>query len=126
MNTVFDPASLLREDLKTMVPYNAPYYASVIKLDANENPYPFPPGIMERIYEEMNNLAFNRYPDPMAVKLRERLALYTGVAPEGIMVGNGSGRAHLEYYAGLWDRSKICGSQPDFCHVRLAGEGCRR
>lgn len=121
MNTVFDPASLVREDLKTLVPYNAPYYASVIKLDANENPYPFPAGIMERIYEEMNSLAFNRYPDPMAVKLRELLAVYTGVGPEGIMVGNGSDELILNIMLTYGTGAKFVVASPTFAMYGLQG-----
>lgn len=121
MNTVFDPASLVREDLQTLVPYNAPYYASVIKLDANENPYPFPAGVMERICQEMNSLNFNRYPDPMSVRLRERLAVYTGVGPEGIMVGNGSDELILNILLTYGTGAKFIVTSPTFAMYGLQG-----
>jgi len=47
-------------------------------LDANENPY---------------NNPINRYPDPLQKELKERIALYKGVLPEQIFLGNGSDEA---------------------------------
>lgn len=47
-------------------------------LDANENPY---------------NNPINRYPDPLQKELKERIALYKGVSPEQIFLGNGSDEA---------------------------------
>ena len=121
MNTIFDPASLVREDIKTLVPYDAPYYESVTKLDANENPYPFPAGVMARIYEEMSTLDFNRYPDPMSVKLRERLAVYTGVSPDKIMVGNGSDELILSIMLTYGTGAKIAVATPTFAMYGLQG-----
>ncbi len=47
-------------------------------LDANENPY---------------NNPINRYPDPLQKELKKRIALYKGVLPEQIFLGNGSDEA---------------------------------
>lgn len=47
-------------------------------LDANENPYPSP---------------YNRYPDPLQKKVKEKLAELKGVTPEEIFLGNGSDEA---------------------------------
>lgn len=44
-------------------------------LDANESPY---------------NSPFNRYPDPLQMKVKEKLARVKGVAPENMCLGNGS------------------------------------
>ncbi|HOV78997.1 MAG TPA: histidinol-phosphate transaminase [Bacillota bacterium] len=90
MNTFFDASSLVRGELKTLAPYDAPYFPEAVKLDANENPYGFPPGVLRKIFSEIGSRDFARYPDPRAERLRESLADYTGVAPENIMVGNGS------------------------------------
>jgi histidinol-phosphate aminotransferase len=46
-----------------------------IFLDANENPYPSP---------------YNRYPDPLQWKVKEKLAEIKGVRPTQIFLGNGS------------------------------------
>ena len=47
-------------------------------LDANENPY---------------NKPYNRYPDPLQVEVKEKIASLKGVAPEKIFLGNGSDEA---------------------------------
>jgi histidinol-phosphate aminotransferase len=47
-------------------------------LDANENPYPSP---------------YNRYPDPLQKRVKEKLGELKGVPPEQIFLGNGSDEA---------------------------------
>ena len=49
-----------------------------IFMDANENPYSSP---------------FNRYPDPLQGKVKEKLAKIKGVSPQQIFLGNGSDEA---------------------------------
>ncbi len=90
MNRTFNLSALVREDLRDMVPYNAPYYADVIKLDANENPYGFPPEVLAQILREISTSNFCRYPDAAALKLRRCLSDYISVKADNIMVGNGS------------------------------------
>lgn len=67
----------------------------IVKLDANESPWGPPPAaraaLRDLAVEDGASLgAVGRYPDAGAVALREALAAYTGVAAEGIVVGNGS------------------------------------
>ncbi|OPY57333.1 MAG: Histidinol-phosphate aminotransferase 2 [Pelotomaculum sp. PtaU1.Bin035] len=90
MKAFINVAGLAREDLKDLIPYDAPVYPGVIKLADNENPYDFPPEVMAQIFEEITSQDFNRYPNANAVKLLEKLAGYTGFDMENIMVGNGS------------------------------------
>jgi histidinol-phosphate aminotransferase len=59
----------------------------ILKLDSNENPY----GCSVSVQEALGAFdRFNQYPDAQATSLRERLAIYAGVRPETIVVGNGS------------------------------------
>ena len=72
-------ADLQRENIKNLQPYACARSefkgnASVF-LDANENPM---------------NAPFNRYPDPLQVTLKEKIAKLKGVRPTQIMLGNGS------------------------------------
>lgn len=90
MGSVFDINTLIRDDLKTLIPYDAPAYPDIIRLADNENPYDFPVEVIDKIFRSIFSQDFNRYPDTNAVKLREKLSAYTGVAPENIMIGNGS------------------------------------
>lgn len=75
--------------LKAYVPGEQPQDKSYIKLNTNESPYPPAPRVVEALStEEINDLRL--YSDPQCKKLRKALADYYGVAPENIIVGNGS------------------------------------
>ena len=71
--------NLIRSNIWALSPYSCARNeftgeASVF-LDANENPY---------------NQPFNRYPDPLQVQLKEKIAALKGVRPTQIMLGVGS------------------------------------
>lgn len=124
MNTIFDAATLAREDLRTLVPYDATHYPDVIKLDANENPHDFPPEVLERIFREVGGREISRYPDASAAALRESLAAYTGVSPGCIMVGNGSDELILNIMLTFGAGGKLAVATPTFAmyglHARIA------
>lgn len=70
---------LIRPNIWSLAPYSCARNeftgeASVF-LDANENPY---------------NQPFNRYPDPLQLQLKEKIAALKGVRPSQIMLGVGS------------------------------------
>jgi histidinol-phosphate aminotransferase len=83
--------SVLRDDVRAISAYPVPSAAGLIKLDAMENPFPLPPGLMQQLGDRLGRTPLNRYPlaDPRAFK--ERLARAMGV-PDGmgLMLGNGS------------------------------------
>ncbi len=81
---------LVREDIRDLQPYQPHLYENVVKLDANENPYPFPAELRERIFAAVSGETFSRYPDPTADELRREIAAYTGVDYRHIIAGNGS------------------------------------
>jgi histidinol-phosphate aminotransferase len=62
--------------------------AGIIKLASNENPLGVSPLARRAIEAEIGNLA--RYPDGNGYELRQALARRHGVAPEAIVLGNGS------------------------------------
>ncbi len=60
---------------------------SLIKLDANENPY----GPTERAAQVLRAYSeHHRYPDPTAWQLRQAIGAYLGVDPDCVVMGNGS------------------------------------
>ena len=61
-----------------------------IKLDANEFPYSLTRDMEKELADLLEKMAFNRYPDPQAAKIREIAARSLGVEPEMVMFGNGS------------------------------------
>ncbi|HMU45836.1 MAG TPA: histidinol-phosphate transaminase [Chitinophagaceae bacterium] len=82
----FDIEKLVRENIKEMTPYSSARHdfsgnASVF-LDANENPFGSP--LTEN---------YNRYPDPLQLKLKEKISQIKGVPVENIFLGNGSDEA---------------------------------
>lgn len=88
----FNPAFIVRENIKKLSPYQAKEIPCKIKLDANESP--FPVKLSDFISEV--NIPLNRYPDPEALKLRKVLAKRMKVPYTNLMIGNGSDE--LIYY----------------------------
>ena len=78
----------LRPEIISLRPYESVAIPGNIKMDANENPFPWPQGMKEELFA--SGLEFNRYPDGMAAELRESIAAYAGAERENILVGNGS------------------------------------
>lgn len=74
-----DINALVRRNVLSMKPYSSArdefHGDAEVFLDANENPYPSP---------------YNRYPDPLQWKVKEKLAELKGVKPTQIFLGNGS------------------------------------
>ncbi|MCA1221781.1 histidinol-phosphate transaminase [Streptomyces sp. 8L] len=68
----------LRDELRGQSPYGAPHPDVPVQLNVNENPYPLPDALVERIAERVREAArgLNRYPDRDAVELRTELAAY--------------------------------------------------
>lgn len=74
-----DLKDLVRPNVWEMKPYSSArdefHGSASVFLDANENPY---------------NAPYNRYPDPMQWKLKERIAELRDSYPDSIFLGNGS------------------------------------
>ena len=79
----FDVNNLLRPNIKNLVPYSSARDEfkgeARVFLDANENSLGSP---LTRWY--------NRYPDPLQWKVKEKLSAIKGIAPGHIFLGNGS------------------------------------
>lgn len=75
----FDVQAWVRPNIRAMQPYSSArdefHGSASVFLDANENPY---------------NAPYNRYPDPMQWKLKEKIAEVKRVPKECILLGNGS------------------------------------
>jgi histidinol-phosphate aminotransferase len=79
----FDISTLLRNNIKNLIPYSSARDefkgTADVFLDANENSLGSP---LIKWY--------NRYPDPMQWKVKEKLSAIKGVSPQHIFLGNGS------------------------------------
>ncbi|MGB9094170.1 MAG: histidinol-phosphate transaminase [Gallionella sp.] len=83
--------ALLRQEVLDLHAYHVPDSSGYIKLDAMENPYLVPPALRAEIAEAVAAAAINRYPDPGAASLKEKIRAATGL-PQGmeLLLGNGS------------------------------------
>lgn len=82
----------LQEKLRKISPYvpgEQPQYNDVIKLNANENPYPPSPAV-QAVLQDFDCNAFRLYPDAQSRALRQALADKHGVNFDQVFVGNGS------------------------------------
>jgi histidinol-phosphate aminotransferase len=82
----FDLQNLVRENIRRLVPYSSARKEfagkAEIFLDANENGFGSP---LSRNY--------NRYPDPLQIKIKQQIARLNGVETGEIFIGNGSDEA---------------------------------
>ena len=84
-------SELIRPEIKALSAYHVADAAQMIKLDAMENPYPLPPELVATWLQQLAQAPLNRYPDPHAVVLRDKLRAYMKIpAGQGIILGNGS------------------------------------
>ncbi len=83
---MFDLTALMRPNIRALKPYSSARSefagAAEVFLDANENAFGSPAGD-----------GLNRYPDPLQMALKTRLADILSVSAEQIFVGNGSDEA---------------------------------
>lgn len=82
---------LIRPEIRALKAYHVPDATGLVKLDAMENPYSWPEAVKREWLDMLQQIALNRYPDPDARRLRERLRVALGV-PSGmeLVLGNGS------------------------------------
>ncbi|MER7985878.1 histidinol-phosphate transaminase [Streptomyces noursei] len=88
----------IRDELRGKSPYGAPQLDVPVRLNTNENPYPLPEPLVQRIAERVTEAArqLNRYPDRDAVELRTALAAYLtrtaghAVTTDQVWAANGS------------------------------------
>ncbi len=81
----------VREEIRALRAYHVADAGGLVKLDAMENPYSWPPELVEAWGATLQAVAVNRYPDPQSAgvkaALRERMGLGDGT---GLLLGNGS------------------------------------
>lgn len=82
---------LIRPEIRALNAYQVPEAAGLIKLDAMENPYSWPPSLTAQWLDALRGVALNRYPDPTGRALQETLREAMEIPSEmGLLLGNGS------------------------------------
>jgi histidinol-phosphate aminotransferase len=72
-----------------LVPYDPKYMSVDTLLSANEYPLNLSEDVRRAALKRIEQLAFNRYPDPLANELRECIAAHTGLQRDQILISNG-------------------------------------
>ena len=80
----------LNDKIKNLEPYEPISGTYQIRLDANECPVNLPDEVRREFAARLEEIAFNRYPDPLAERLVRSFAEYYHIKPELVTAGNGS------------------------------------
>jgi histidinol-phosphate aminotransferase len=84
-------AAVVRPEIRALTAYAVAKADNLVKLDANESPFPLPGALRAKIAAAIADVAFHRYPDgaaaAVAAALRSLLSLPAG---PGLILGNGS------------------------------------
>lgn len=81
----------VRPEIQALKAYHVPAATGFVKLDAMENPYSWPAPLVDEWLDALRAVSLNRYPDPGAAHLKQRLRSTFAVPAESeILLGNGS------------------------------------
>jgi len=82
---------LVRPAIRALSSYHVPPAAGLVKLDAMENPWPWPEALRQDWLQRLQQVELNRYPDPGARELQAGMRLAMGVPDAAaVLLGNGS------------------------------------
>lgn len=85
------PSELMRSEVLERPAYKVADAAGLIKLDAMENPFPWPGELEAAWLEALRGVELNRYPDPGARKVTAAIRAAHGLPDgAGCLLGNGS------------------------------------
>lgn len=88
------------------VPGEQPQHGDILKLNANENPYPPAPGVQQAL-RSFDTCSLALYPDANGKALKTALASRFGIKPTQVFLGNGS-----DDVLALAFQSFFCSDQP--------------
>ena len=115
----------LNEKIKNLVPYEPISGTYDIRLDANECPVNLPDDIRAQFHKRLDEISFNRYPDPLAQRLVNSFAEYYNLDPEYVTAGNGSDELiFLIESAFLQKGDKMLVVAPDFSMYNFYSSIC--
>lgn len=80
----------LNDKIKNLVPYEPISGSFNIRLDANECTLNYNDEFKQLVFDAVNSIDFNRYPDPTCINIRKSFADFYGIDYKNVTVGNGS------------------------------------
>ncbi len=116
----------VRPEVRAASAYQVAPAHGMIKLDAMENPYTWPDELRAAWLERLRSIDLNRYPDPSASVLAERLRDALDV-PQGmrLLLGNGSDELIQMIILSLTGASRsLLSVDPGFVMYRLIADYC--
>jgi histidinol-phosphate aminotransferase len=125
-----DAASLvarwIRRDIRALSAYHVPDSGDLIKLDAMENPYSWPPALVEAWLVRLREVSLNRYPDPGAHALKARLREAMEIPQSAeVLLGNGSDELIQMIAMALAGPDRVVLSpEPSFVMYRMIATFC--
>ena len=108
-----------RPEVLALSAYHVADAKNLIKLDAMENPYPWPETIQEQWLQSLKNCEINRYPDPEAHALVRSLRQSQSIPDDlSIILGNGSDEIIQILLMALNSGSSVLAVEPSFVMYR--------
>ncbi|MCR4761798.1 MAG: aminotransferase class I/II-fold pyridoxal phosphate-dependent enzyme [Oscillospiraceae bacterium] len=80
----------LPDKVTQLKPYDPITGSYAVRLDANESYFDLPQVLKDKIADQIEQIDFNRYPDPIATEVIEAFAAYYSLSPDCVTAGNGS------------------------------------
>lgn len=118
--------TLIRPEIQAIKAYPVADAQGLIKLDAMENPYPWPEAMRDAWAEALRQTQVNRYPDPQASALQAALRSAMGIAPDiGLLLGNGSDEIIQMLMLALGKPgAKVLAPEPSFVMYAMIARFC--
>lgn len=116
----------VRPEIQAINAYHVPNPGNLIKLDAMENPYHWPPEMVDEWLALLRQTHVNRYPDPAAKTLSDALRRSMDV-PEGmsLLLGNGSDEIIQILAMALGGEGRtVMAPEPGFVMYRMIATFC--
>jgi histidinol-phosphate aminotransferase len=116
------PRDLVRPEILALQAYHVAPARGMVKLDAMENPYRLPDALAAELGRRLSQVEINRYPDPVAAPLKQRLREAMAV-PESldVVLGNGSDELIQIVSLALARRGAVAlAAEPSFVMYRMS------
>lgn len=115
----------LNKKIRELEPYEPISGTYKIRLDANECPYNYPTELKEQIAKAIQNIDFNRYPDPMASEVVNSFAEYYNINSKLVTAGNGSDELIFLIESAFMEKGdKMLVVSPDFSMYKFYSSIC--
>ncbi len=119
-------ADWIRPEINALNAYAVQDATGLIKMDAMENPYPWPPSLDVAWNQALNEVTLNRYPDPQAEALQAALIAAFGIpADMQLILGNGSDEIIQMIALAVADKGRtVLSVEPGFAMYRIIATCC--